>query len=324
MVDFFYGIRSTSTTIHIGHFLHLIHIFKKVNHDVNNFYILFAETHAEISNLSTSTISNNSTQLLNIIVKLGRIVTKSSEISLKIIPIFQNLVYNYHIGSVYKFLPLANTNQYLTNPIYKNSDNNSIAFLIYPILQSFDVLLYTTNNTEMIVFVGNDQHANVNIMKDIYRKFSRYMQLNITFDIHENVIYDIACKHKMSKSLNNVINFNDIDGIKKYILKYKSYPRASISTIGNPTECNFYNNMIKYYFNDNDEVCDNLIKCTLGKIGCVDCKLTTFKLIENIINEYNKIDDISIKNTIDISKLEANYNYILQNIDLMRSIHESS
>jgi tryptophanyl-tRNA synthetase len=322
LIDFFYGIRPTSNTIHLGHFLHIIYIFKRIDNDLNNFYILFAETHAEISKLASETISNNSTSLIDIILKLGLVITKSNDVIQKIIPIFQNDVYNYHTNLTYKFLPISNTNKYLNNPIYKNSDNKSIAFLIYPILQSFDVLLYTTDNIKMIVFVGNDQHANVNIMKDIYKKFNKYKQFNIEFDIHENVIYDISCKQKMSKSLNNVINFNDSDGIQKYILKYKSYPRSTALMPGNPSGCNFYNNIIKNYFDDNHTIQNNLNNCILGKIGCVDCKLSIFKIIENIIFEYNKIDDIFIKNTIDINKLETNYNYILHNIDKIRSSYE--
>jgi tryptophanyl-tRNA synthetase len=310
-MNIYFGIRSTGNNLHLGHIMSLLNMFNFIEKNkINNIYILLAELHSEISTISEKKIINNSKLLANKILSLYNTYLTFNSLNnnniSKIKFIFQNdnEISNYHISVTYKYLPLLNISRLTKNPIFKNNKNNSLAFLLYPILQSFDVLLYHNEKNFTTVFLANDQKSNINIMKDIYKKLNIK---NINFNILENVIYDITCKQKMSKSLNNFINFDDFNGIEEYIIKYKT---------GNNNYCYLYNNILKFlikYFNIKHKCIDN---------NCYNCKQNILKQLKIIINNYN---NYTFNNFKTVSKYDIidNYNLILDKINNLRCNNEN-
>jgi len=309
-MNIYFGIRSTGNNLHIGHVMTILNMFDNIMFkNVNKIFILLAETHSELSNISANKINNNSILLAKKIYSLYKtyLIYNNKNIDNninKLLFIFQNNknINNYHTSLTYKYLPLINTSKLLKNPTFKNSKNKSLGFLLYPVLQTFDVLLYHNDNEITTVFLANDQKSNINIMKDIYKKLNIK---NIKINISNNVIYGSNEKEKMSKSLNNFINFDDIDNMKKYIIKYKT-----------GTECHLYNNLLKYfikYFNINFDD----INCI--EDACYNCKQFNITELLKIMKLYiNNFDDNISLNIVNEKNIIDNYNYLLKKINNIR------
>lgn len=311
MIDLYYGIRPTGNNLHIGHVLSILNMFNELknNSNIDNIYVLLAEIHSEISTLNKREIRNNSISLSKKIISLYKLFLIRNNLSLdnfnKLKFILQNNeVSKYHLTLTYNFLPLISTSSLTKNPIYKNTKNKNIAFLLYPVLQSFDVLLYINKNNKCIVFLSSDQNANISIMKDIYKKLNIN---NVEIKIYDNVVYDIKGQ-KISKSLNNVINFDDYKNIKEFIIKY----------ISNIDDCKLFNSII-------NPLCNSLNinftkKCNL-KNKCFECKTQFLNELTNIINSYSYNFD-NIKNVINYLSDDYvlnNYNSLLNKIEFIRT-----
>lgn len=314
MIDLYYGIRPTGNNLHIGHVLSILNMFNELknNSNIDNIYVLLAEIHSEISTLNKNEIRNNSIILSKKIISLYKLFLIRNNLSLdnlnKLKFILQNNeVSKYHLTLTYKFLPLISTSSLTKNPIYKNTKNKNIAFLLYPVLQSFDVLLYTNKNNKCIVFLSSDQNANISIMKDIYKKLNIS---NVEIKIYDNVIYDIKGQ-KISKSLNNVINFDDYKNIKEFIIKY----------ISNIDDCKLFNSII-------NPLCNSLNinftkKCNF-KNKCFECKTQFLNELTNIINSYiynfdNIKNVINYLNYLSVDYVLNNYNSLLNKIEFIRT-----
>ncbi len=282
--DCYFGVRPTSNILHLGHSMTLFNMFRTIlsNFDkVNTIYFLMAEIHAEISILDVNTIRTNTITLKGQILTLFLAYLKANDVDrndinylirkVKFIMQFDHA--DYHIGLVYKYLPLMKLGTLLKNPIFKEGSNTSTAFLLYPVLQAFDVFLYTKPNIPMIVFVGNDQRANINILRDIAKKL-KFKDSNILVQSHlyEHILSDNKSTTKMSKSLNNFVKFNDIVGIKKYINGYITYSRTSATTPGVHNECPFY---LKFGM-EVERLFPNALtmfnQCDTGCTTCGNCK----------------------------------------------------
>ncbi len=60
-----------------------------------------------------------------------------------------------------------------------NKDLHTYGFLGYPVLQTADIVMYGEPNTELVVPVGEDQAAHVELGREIVRKFNFHFGLNI-------------------------------------------------------------------------------------------------------------------------------------------------
>jgi len=319
-MNYYFGIRPTAPALHLGHVMSLLNMFYEIKNNLANvdtIYILLAESHAEISKIDKTQIEKNSILLAEKInalfiafIKINNI--KSLNLKDKIKFIFQNHrdVEKIHKTLAYSILPIINTSMVINSPIYKESKNKSLAFLLYPILQTVDVLLYATDKP-VTVFVSGDQQVNINIMKDIFEKL--HLKDNLNVFIYDNVIYDHACKEKMSKSLNNYVNFDDIDTFEMYCLKYKSYPRLKISDNGEHLKCSFYINIMQH-FNKflNIDISLMTAMCDTGQLGCYNCKTRYFSYIKSLIMQYKK----------EINKNHDIYtpNYIMSNFNVLNNL----
>jgi len=329
---FYYGIRPTGDNLHLGHIMSLLNMFDEIKFNINEvstIYFLMAESHAEISSISKNIIRNNTHLLTNKIISLFKTYIKFNDLNNyellnKIKFIYQNdSIGFFHRDITYKYFSLANVNDFLTNPIYLNSNNHSVSFLLYPILQAFDVLLYCSPDEKIVVFVSGDQRANINIMKDINTK----LKLNnlISFNIYENVIYDYKCKEKMSKSLNNFINFDDISSVKDYIFKYKTFGRETRTSLGDIDECPFNINIISFFTKYLNVKFDHIKLCNSGNIGCYECKKIVCNYIIEFTTEYIKmqLENHSI-NKVETELVDINYGKLNNIIDDVRSNNENN
>jgi tryptophanyl-tRNA synthetase len=333
-IDCYFGIRPTGNKLHLGHLMTLFDMFDfivtNINH-VNNIYILLAEIHAQISKISIEKIKLNSKDLHIQILEVFNIFLRMRNISPEKIKYLNNKIkfiyqsdFETHVNITYTYLPLVNTNKVLKNPIFKNNNNNSVGFLIYPILQTFDIILYSPNSkdTDLYVFVGGDQRSNINISKDIFKKLNIN---NIIIKSYDHVLSDNKSVNKMSKSLDNFINYNDFNGILNYINKYITYPREHKTSIGNHNKCPFYTNFGKeisrlfqnqYLF----EACDN------GTISCKECKAK----VSNIFINFNKLyknyiltSSLSESTFNNLELLTKNYLEYYNKINNIRSSNEN-
>lgn len=333
----YFGTRPTGDNFHIGHVMSILNMFDVIKNNINeitSIYILMAETHAEISTIDSNIIKTNSISLANKVLALftayASVNIESPSVRNNLLNKFIFIYQNHDVGTLhkditYQYLTLVNINSLISNPIFTNSENNSVAFAIYPVLQAFDVLLYATEHEPLTVFVSGDQHANINIMKDINYKLQLNLQIN--FNIYSNVIYDFSCKSKMSKSLNNFINFDDIIGLTTYFKKYITFNRPKITTVGEPQYCPFNHHIYEYfskYLNFEDDHTD---RCSAGTIGCGECKQN---LIDNVIAFVNTYiasqGDDSCKNykCVKIDDIIDRYQFLQNRINSIRSKNENS
>lgn len=333
-LDCYFGIRPTSDYLHLGHAMTLFNMFEYIINNkskINNIYILLAEIHAEISQIDKTVIHNNAIILSQQIKNLFSnylLVNNFSEkdcifLKDKLVFIFQNNYSNTHIQLTYNFFSLIGVGKLQQSPIFENSKNKSVAFLVYPILQAFDVFLYSQSKIPMIVFMGGDQRTNINIMKDIATKL-KIVEKNIvlSYETYNEVLYDNKGLHKMSKSLNNFIALSDFDDIKRYIFSYKTFFRPTINAIGDPHGCLFYNQLgkeIERVFPSQELHFD---KCIHGAISCTDCKKNVFNILSKVFTNISQESLLNTKNTM--SKIEKNlnnnFNMLMNLINEIRSI----
>ena len=169
----------------------------------------------------------------------------------------------------------------------KNAENINAALLTYPSLMAADILLYHPD----IVPVGEDQEQHVELTRMIVRKFNNrygeYFKEPETYHGKVLRILGLDGANKMSKSLNNHIPLRlGAEETEKLILqKAVTDPNRKLKTDkGNPEICNVYS-YHKIFSNEEEqkEICEG---CLNANIGCVQCKKT---LAKNINNELSPI-----------------------------------
>ncbi|HIH2763691.1 MAG TPA: tryptophan--tRNA ligase [Candidatus Azoamicus sp.] len=197
-------------------------------------------------------------------------------------------------------------------PTYKSEKNKkTYGFLGYPILQGADILILNAD----YVPVGEDQLPHLELIRELVRKTNTILKklTNSSNNLfkepqpilnqHKNILGIDG--NKMSKSKNNTILISDESEIlEKKIKKIKTdEKRITITTPGNPTNCNIW----KFH-----EIYSNLTikkkiktECLNAKIGCSECKNILYKIIENKNKEI-------IKNIKIYEKKESYINEIIE------------
>ena len=321
----YFGIRPTSNKLHFGHMITLLNMFDFIikNRSIdgtNTYYILLAEVHAEISSIPNEVLRKNSNELADQVVSLFNAylnllkIDNKSKILSEMTFIYQGdyQLSDLHIGATYMYLPLVNSNYLLRNPIFKESNNKSVAFLLYPVLQVFDIILYTEPGKTLHVFVANDQRVNINICKDIIEKL-KYDNSLISFHVCEKVLYDNKYEKKMSKSLGNVVNLDDIEGFNQYILKHITTMEPEIE------KCPLYINIGKDAVNILNYDINNFDICKSDKKSCFVCKTSLINFFEKFLINYKETSDNEyITKEYDQTLIER-YNDIISDINEIRS-----
>ncbi len=171
----------------------------------------------------------------------------------------------------------------------QHRQNLNAGLLIYPVLQTADIILYSANK----VPVGEDQVQHVELAREIARNFNnRYGNVFVEpKELLSNAprIKGLDGKAKMSKSLDNHISLRETDDTlkKKLGSAFTDENRKRKSDPGNPDICNIFT--LHKYFTDDEELIKQIDSdCRNAKIGCVDCKKILHK---NIMEELKPIQD---------------------------------
>lgn len=170
----------------------------------------------------------------------------------------------------------------------QHSQNVNAGLLIYPVLQTADIIIYKAN----LVPVGEDQVQHIELAREIVRDFNnRYGEIfPEPKELLSNAprVMGLDGVKKMSKSVGNHIALVDNEEVlKKKILPAPTDPsRVRRSDPGNPDICNIYS--YHKFFSDSEtlELVNN--ECRKAGIGCVDCKN---KLIKFVVQELTPIQE---------------------------------
>jgi tryptophanyl-tRNA synthetase len=292
------GMRPTGK-LHIGHYVGALENWVKLQDEYDNFHLI-ADYHALTTNLDTSTIYNDSIDMLIDWLSAGLDPVKS--------PMFRQSQIKQHTELNLIFEMLITVSRLERNPTLKdqvrdlNIENIIFGHLGYPVLQSADILLYKGD----AVPVGEDQVPHVEITRELARKFNN--QYGRVFPEPEPKLTKFARlagldgNAKMSKSLGNTILLSDDpDTVKSKLKKAVTDPnKVRKGDPGNPDICLVYSYHKKF---NPDEITEIESGCRSGALGCFDCKMKCSSKISDFIepirekrnyyeNSLNEVKDI--------------------------------
>lgn len=289
------GMRPTGK-LHLGHYVGALENWVKLQEDYESYHLI-ADYHALTTNLNTDSIYDDSIDMLIDWLAVGLDPNKS--------PMFRQSQIKEHTELHLILSMLITVNRLERSPTLKDQvrdlhiDKVIYGHLGYPVLQTADILLYKG----AFVPVGEDQVPNVEISREIARKFNN--QYGNVFPEPEPLLTKFARlsgldgNAKMSKSLNNTILLSDdSETVKSKLKKAVTDPqKIRKGDPGRPEICLVYSYHTKFNPGESESIAAG---CRSGELGCLDCKMKCAekisKFLEPIIekrNYYeNNIDDV--------------------------------
>lgn len=273
--------------LHLGHYVGALENWVKLQDDFDSFHLI-ADYHALTTNLKTDSIYDDSIDMLIDWLAVGLDPSKS--------PMFRQSQIKEHTELHLIFSMLISVNRLERNPTLKDQvrdlhiDKVVYGHLGYPVLQTADILLYKGD----FVPVGEDQVANVEISREIARRFNN--QYGKVFPLPEPLLTKFSRLPgldgvaKMSKSLNNTILLSDDpETVKKKLKKAVTDPqKIRKGDPGRPEICLVYSYHTKFNPDESDSIAAG---CRSGELGCFDCKMKCAekisKFLEPIIEKRN-------------------------------------
>jgi tryptophanyl-tRNA synthetase len=160
----------------------------------------------------------------------------------------------------------------------------NIGLFTYPVLQAADILAYNSD----IVPVGQDQKQNIEICRDLARKFNHIYGKEILKLPEEHIVESVAVVpgldgRKMSKSYGNTINiFDEGKTLKKKVMSIKT-DSTSLDKPKDPESCNVFA-LIKLFVDDEkqQEIAE---KYRAGGYGYGHAKKELLSLIDDYFAE---------------------------------------
>lgn len=160
---------------------------------------------------------------------------------------------------------------------------NTAGFLLYPVLQTADIILYKAN----AVPVGHDQLPHIELSREIVRKFNTLYPGRGKKPVFPEPMAKLTPVpkllgldgRKMSKSYGNAVMLSDTrdDVVNKLKPMKTDEKRKRLTDPGEPNDCNVYSWHELYSSKEQCAmVADN---CRGAKWGCMDCKML---LAENL------------------------------------------
>lgn len=262
------GMRPTGK-LHLGQLVGALENWVSLQDHYQNYHLI-ADYHALTTDLDTSALYQNSTEMLIDWLAAGIDAAKS--------PVFRQSQIKEH-AELHLILSMLISSQRLQrNPTLKeqmrdlNLEIVSYGHLGYPVLQAADILLYKGD----VVPVGEDQAPHVEITREIARKFNTTYKK--VFPIPETKLTQFArlpglngIDTKMSKSLGNGILLSDNpEVIRKRMQTAVTDPlKIRKGDPGRPEICLVFTYHTKF---NQAEVPQIDRDCRSGALGCVDCK----------------------------------------------------
>ena len=272
------GIRPTGK-LHIGHLVGALDNWVKLQNEGNETFYFVADWHALTTHYDdVSHLKEYTKDIVRVLLAVGIDPERSV--------IFVQSGVKEHAELTLLFSMIVSVSRLERVPTYKEikkelnyKDLSNAGFLIYPVLQAADILIYRAEG----VPVGEDQVYHIELTREIARRFNR--MYDEVFPEPEAILSKTpklpgTDGRKMSKSYGNVINIEiDEKELERMILTMVTDPaRKRRTDPGNPESCPVW----EYHkaFGVTEEQSQWIREgCTKAKIGCVDCKKL---LLENM------------------------------------------
>jgi tryptophanyl-tRNA synthetase len=264
------GMRPTGK-LHLGHFTGALENWVALQREYRNYHLV-ADYHALTTNLDTSMLHENTIDMVIDWLAAGIDPAES--------PVFRQSKVKEHTELFLLFSMLVTRNRLERNPTLKEqardlhieSDNLVYGHLGYPVLQASDILLYRAN----AVPVGEDQLANVEITREIARRFNReygevFPEPEPKLTVFKRLPGLDGADRKMSKSLGNTVLLADTPAeVDAKMRKAVTDPqKLRKNDPGRPDVCLVFTYHQKF---NPAETGDIRAGCESGALGCVDCK----------------------------------------------------
>lgn len=301
------GMRSTGR-LHLGHLVTL-EKWKELQDSGNECFYFVANWHGLTSHINeTANFREWTVDIIRTYLAIGLDPEKSV--------LFVQSAIKEHAELFLYFSMLVSVARLERVPTYKDQkeqivdkDLSSGGFLLYPVLQAADILMYLADG----VPVGEDQIYHVELTREIARKFNN--QFAEVFPEPEPILAKIpklpgTDGRKMSKSYDNfiLIDTNEKE-LWKLIAPMMTDPaRKRRTDPGDPEKCPVWD----YHkaFTSSQEERDWVVKgCTTAGIGCLDCKKL---LLKNLVQKLSPVWER-------LSYLKANEQLVADTIELGNS-----
>jgi tryptophanyl-tRNA synthetase len=293
------GIRPTGK-VHIGHYVGVFENWVRLQNEGNDTFYFVADWHALTTHYEdTSELKINTFELVKTMMAVG--LEKSTLFVQSAIKEHAELFLLFAMVTPLSWLERVPTYKEMRQQI-TNRDLSNAGFLMYPVLQAADILIYKAEG----VPVGEDQVYHIELTREIARRFN-YIFKKEVFPEPKELLSKVpkllgTDGRKMSKSYGNVIPLitTEQELSKMVMPMVTDTNRKRKSDPGNPEVCPVWDYHKAFGTADNQEekqwVYDG---CTQAKIGCVDCKKLLLKNMLNklqpIWDRYNAISDDEVK-----------------------------
>ncbi|MBP8657462.1 MAG: tryptophan--tRNA ligase [Fervidobacterium sp.] len=302
------GIRPTGR-VHIGHFVGVFENWLKLQEDNDTFFFV-ADWHALTTNFEdTSTLREYTKELMKTFMAVG--LNKSTLFVQSAIKEHAELMVLLSMVTPVSWLERVPTYKEMRQQITDRDLSNS-GFLMYPVLQAADILMYKANG----VPVGEDQVYHVELTREIARRFNYTFKKEV-FPEPKELLSKVPKMlgtdgRKMSKSYGNTIPLITTENdMSKMILPMITDPaRKRRTDPGNPEICPVWDYHKAFGTIDNPEETQWVMEgCTQAKIGCIDCKKLLLKhMVERlspIWERYDKITEDDVNETLENGNAKA-------------------
>ncbi len=271
------GMRPTGK-LHLGHLAGALESWVSLQEEYNNYHLV-ADYHVLTTNLDSSSIYQNSLEMVKDWIAAGIDPVKS--------PIFRQSKVKEHTELHLVFSMLITAARLERNPAVKDQvrdlhiENVSYGHLGYPVLQAADILLYKGD----LVPVGEDQVPHVEISREIARRFNS--QYGNVFPEPEPKLTKFGRLpgldgNRMSKSVGNTILLSDEPAeIQRKMRTAVTDPqKIRKNDPGRPEICLVFS----YHKKFNPSAVEEIEKgCRSGALGCVECKLRAATAISDAL-----------------------------------------
>lgn len=274
--------------LHIGNYVGALQNWVKLQNDGHETFFFIADWHVLTTSYDkTSELAQLSRELVKTFIAVGLEPEKSVLFIQSSIKEHAELCLLFSMITSVPRLERIPTHKELKEQLSGTIDINTAGFLIYPVLQAADILMYLADG----VPVGEDQLSHVELTREIARRFNFLYQKEI-FPEPKSLLSKFpkligSDGRKMSKSYGNVILIDsDEKQLRNQILPMITDPARKRKTDpGNPEICPVWDYHKAFGVSEEETV---IISdgCTKAKMGCIECKNI---LINNMVGIFAPI-----------------------------------
>ena len=282
------GIRPTQPTLHVGNYLGALRQFVRYQEEFpGNCFFFIADLHSIQDVADGATMRRNSLSVATEFMAAGLDPTKSTLYIQSAIPELTQLTW--------LLTAFANDTELVNLPHYREKrdkmrsgaddvEGTPSTLLVYPILQSADILYTGDHRQTILVPVGTDQRPHIEFTRDVARRFNKahgdtiFGSPNLPVDVDMGEadvrIVGLDGKGKMGKSEGNAVYMDsDPETIRSLVKKGVTDPaRMRAGDKGTPDNCQgIY--PLHVHVTDRQQR-ETFIQpgCLDGSLNCSECK----------------------------------------------------